>query len=143
MISNPMLYGAIQVMKAEPTPEHQAMLLTELAKARLITPILREQEAPAGERTEEMQGKTGAAQVKFPMLKGPDGKLFFMAFTDKYELEGWKGDKSESALLTLKEYAGLILREGSNAAGMVLNPFGANMIIPAPMLAAIMSAEKR
>ena len=39
-VSNPMLVGAIELMKAEDTPDHRNMFLGELVKASFLTPAI-------------------------------------------------------------------------------------------------------
>ena len=39
-VSNPMLVGAIELMKAEDTPEHRGMFVEELAKAEFLSPAM-------------------------------------------------------------------------------------------------------
>lgn len=51
-VSNPMLMGAIELMKAEDTPEHRNMFIGELGKASFLSPAIvdpapTEGEAPA------------------------------------------------------------------------------------------------
>ena len=82
-VSNPMLVGSIELMKAEDTPEHRNMFVGELLKADLLSPAIVE---PAPE--ENAEGKPVVApgsKVQFPMLNTPDGARFFMAFTDRAE----------------------------------------------------------
>ena len=127
-VSNPMLMGSIELMKAEDTPAHRNMFVGELAKASFLSPAIIEP-APV----EDPEGKLTVApnsKVQFPMLNTPDGAKFFMAFTDE----------------TLDDYAAMILRRDPKgnicpALGMVVNPFGANIIVPREMLAGMMSAK--
>ena len=82
-VSNPMLVGALELMKAEDTPAHRNMFMGELTKASFLTPAIIE---PAP--TEDAEGKLVLApnsKVQFPMLNTPDGAKFFMAFTDAAE----------------------------------------------------------
>ena len=99
-VSNPMLMGAIELMKAEDTPEHRNM--------------------------------------------------FFMAFTDMAEYEKWQEKNPEQRLpyfaLKIEDYAGIVLRKDAKgnicpALGIVVNPFGANIVVPREMLAGMMSAK--
>ena len=39
-VSNPMLVGAIELMKAEDTPEHRSMFVDELVKAEFLSPAM-------------------------------------------------------------------------------------------------------
>ena len=109
-VSNPMLVGALELMKAEDTPAHRNMFMGELTKASFLTPAIIE---PAP--TEDAEGKLVLApnsKVQFPMLNTPDGAKFFMAFTDAAEYEKWQEKNQKFPFFTLKleEYAAMILR---------------------------------
>lgn len=147
-VSNPMLIGAIELMKEEDTPEHRNMFVEELAKASFLSPAIIE---PAP--TEDAEGNLAIAQgskVQFPMLTGAEGMRFFMAFTDMAEYEKWQEKNPEQKLpyfsLKIEDYAGIVLRRDARgnicpALGIVVNPFGANLIVPREMLAGMMSAK--
>ena len=145
-VSNPMLIGAIELMKAEDTPEHRSMFVDELVKAEFLSPAMVD---PAPE--EEAEGQLKIAQgskVQLPMLSASDGTKFFMAFTDRAEYDKWqeRNQKMYTFALKVDEYAGMILRREPNgnlcpALGMVINPYGANIILPREMLASMMSAK--
>lgn len=146
-VSNPMLVGAIELMKAEDTPEHRGMFVEELTKASFLSPAVID---PVPE--EDAEGKPAIApgsRVQFPMLSSSDGKHFFMAFTDEGEYGRWL-EKAQEKLpkfaLTIEEYAAMLFRRDpqgnvSSALGVVINPYGANIILPKEMLAGIMSAR--
>lgn len=147
-VSNPMLMGAIELMKAEDTPEHRNMFVGELAKASFLSPAIVD---PAP--TEGPDGNPVIApgsKVQFPMLTGAEGMRFFMAFTDMAEYEKWQEKNPEQRLpyfsLKIEDYAGIVLRRDAKgnicpALGIVVNPFGANIIVPREMLAGMISAK--
>ncbi len=146
-VSNPMLMGCIELMKEEDTPEHRNMFVTELTKAQLLSPALME---PAPEEDAEGNLKPlPGTKVQFPMLSTSDGKKFLMAFTDRAEYESWQ-EKSNQKLptfaLRFEDYATLLF--GRNAQGnttpglgFVINPVGANIIVPKEMVAGVMAAK--
>lgn len=145
-VSNPMLVGAIELMKAEDTPQHRNMFVEELVKASLLSPALVEP-APV----EGPDGKPAIApgsKVQFPMISRPDGAKFFIAFTDMAEFGKWqeKNQKLPNFSLKIEDYAAMVLRRDAKgnicpALGMVINPFGANIVVPREMLASLMSAK--
>lgn len=139
-VSNPMLVGSIEVMKAEPTPEHKNMFVNEMMKAKFLAPaIITPDPEPDAEGNLKL---TPENKIQFPMLTTPDGRNFFMAFTDKYELKQWKDDENTRTFaLTFDDYIGMVLRQNSPAAGFVLNPYGANIVVPREMLASMMAAK--
>ena len=145
-VSNPMLIGAIELMKAEDTPEHRSMFVEELGKADFLSPAMIDP-APTEGADGELVLAPGS-KVQLPMLSTSDGTKFFMAFTDKTEYDKWqeRNQKIPAVALKIAEYAGMILRREPNgnicpALGMVINPFGANIILPREMLASMMSAK--
>lgn len=146
-VSNPMLMGAIELMKAEDTPEHRNMFLEEVTKASFLAPAIIDPE-PA----EDAEGKPVIAQgskVQFPMLSANDGKRFFMAFTDEREYDKWvekAPKKFPTFALTFDDYAAMVLKRDPQgnicpALGVVINPYGANVILPREMLAGVMSSK--
>ncbi len=144
-VSNPLLVGAIQLMQAEATPEHRKMVSDEIVKAHFLSPatVTPEPEANAAGEVRLAAG----SQVQFPMLSAPDGKKFFVAFTDSMELGKWKNlENQHSFSMTFDDYAGMLFKKDSKgntspAAGFVINPFGANIIVPKEMVAQYL-AEK-
>lgn len=146
-VSNPMLVGAIELMKAEDTPEHRNLFLDEVTKASFLSPAIIEPEP-----TEDEEGKLlieKGSKVQFPMLSTSDGKRFFMAFTEEREYEKWVENapkKFPTFALTFDDYAAMILRKDPQgnlcpALGVVINPCGANVILPREMLAGVISSK--
>lgn len=145
-VSNPMLVGCVQLMRAEDTPEHRNMFVAELMKASLQAPALIDP-APV----EDAEGKltvSAGSRVQFPMLSTPDGKRFYMGFTDPAEYGKWaeRNTPLPSFALKLDDYLGMMFRRDAQgndnpALGLVINPMGDNIVIPREMLAGIMAAK--
>ena len=146
-VSNPMLVGTIELMKAEDTPEHRNMFMEELSRASFLAPAIIDP-APA----EEKEGKPVIApgsKVQFPMLSTNDGKRFFMAFTDEREYEKWvekAPERLSTFALTIDDYIGMVFKKDSQgnicpALGVVINPYGANIILPKEMLAGMVASR--
>ena len=140
VVSNPMLMGTIQLMKADPSPEHKNMFVNEMMKSQFMSPAIVEPKPEA-----DGEGKLKVApgsKIQFPMLTAPDGKRFCMAFTDKMEYEKWKeAQKASFFALSLDELAAMVLRKDSQALGFVINPFSENIVVPREMLASLMAAK--
>lgn len=145
-VSNPMLVGCIELIKAEDTPEHRNMFVAELLRASFQVPAIID---PAPVEDEGGRLKiTPGSRVQFPMLAAPDGKKFYMGFTDQREYEKWVERNQELPTFSLKfdDYINMILRRDpqgndSVAQGVILNPFGANVIIPKEMIAGIVATR--
>lgn len=145
-VSNPMLVGCIELMKAEDTPEHRKMFTAELAKALFQAPAVIDPE-PAADGEGNLTVAPGS-RVQFPMLATPDGKRFFMGFTDQVEYRKWveKNKEMPTFSLRLEDYANMLLRRDAQgnecpALGFVINPMGANVIIPKEMVAGMLAAR--
>lgn len=145
-VSNPMLVGCVQLIRAEDTPEHRNMFVTELMKASLQAPALIDP-APV-EDAEGNLNVTAGSRVQFPMLSTPDGKRFYMGFTDPVEYGKWaeRNNNPPSFALKLDDYLGMMFRRDAQgndnpAMGLVINPLGDNIVIPREMLAGIMAAK--
>lgn len=143
-VSNPMLVGSIELMKADPSPEHKQMFIDEMMKGKFISPVII---TPMPEEDENGKVKlTQENKVQFPMLTAPDGKNFFMAFTDMMEFKKWKkdGESQEDKpffALTMDEFCAMTMRRDSVSMGAVINPFGANILVPREMMASLMAAK--
>ncbi len=146
-VSNPMLVGSIELMKAEDTPEHRGMFMEEVTKALFIAPAVIEPEPQENE-----EGKLAIlpeSKVQFPMIATGDGKYFFMAFTDEGEYGKWLEKASEKLYkfaLNLDDYSAMLMRrdpQGGECAalGVAINPYGANIILPKEMLVGIFTAK--
>ncbi len=145
-ISNPMLVGAMELMKEEDTPEHRKLFLDEVMKANFLAPVIIEP-APVKDETGTFRLQPGS-QVQFPMLKTQNGMHFFMAYTDLTELKKWKDEENQQTfLLRLEDYAQMLFQKDPQgnenpAAGFVINPFGANRAIVRELVASLMAAKQ-
>lgn len=145
-VSNPMLMGCIQLMKAEDTPEHRSMFVEELVKASFQAPAIIEP-APVQDAEGRLTIAPGS-KVQFPMLATKDGKNFFMGFTDPAEYQKWaERDKNLPCFaLRFDDYVNMLFRKDAQgndcpALGIVLNPMGDNVVVPKEMVAGIMAAR--
>lgn len=71
-----------------------------------------------------------------------------MAFTDMREYEKWKEKNPDfpTFALKLEDYGAMLVRKDAQgnacpALGIVINPFGANIVIPSQMLIQMLSAR--
>lgn len=145
-VSNPMLVGCIELIRAEDTPEHRNMFVTELTKGSFLAPAMIDPE-PVADEEGTLSVKPGC-KVQFPMLLAPDGKKFFMGFTDSKEYQKWVERNKEMPFFALKfeDYANMLLGRDAQgnenlAMGLVINPMGANVVVPKEMIIGIMGAR--
>lgn len=145
-VSNPMLVGCIELLKAEDTVEHCNMFLTELLKASLLAPALVD---PAPQEDEEGNLKVlPDSKVQLPMLSMPDGSKYFMGFTDDAEYRLWveKNRPCPAVALVFDDYIGMMMQKDPNgnpcpAQGIILNPCGSNLVVQKDMLAQVMAGR--
>ena len=145
-VSNPMLVGTIELMRAEDTPEHRDMFVAEMMKASFLAPAVVDPKP-----TENAEGElvvAAGSKIQFPMLSAPDGKKFFMAFTDASEYDKWQEKTGVLPTFALKfdDYAAMLFHKNGDGAnvlvsGFVINPVGCNIIVPKEMVANIMAAR--
>lgn len=140
-VSNPLLVGAIELLKEEPTPEHQKMVADEIVKAIYLSPV-KVMSMPEPNEKGEVEFQAGEKQeLQFPALTAPDGKIYFLAFTDEEEFVKWSEHEAHTKFsMSFDDYAGLLFQKdamgnSSPVSGMVINPYGANIVIAKEMIA--------
>lgn len=144
-VSNPMMVGSIELLKAEDTPEHRQMFLDELQKAKFLSPVVIDPVPVPDENGRVTIARD--AKVQFPMLSTEDGRKFFMAFTDWTELKKWRDEENQQTFaMNFDDYAGMLLRKDaqgniSPALGFVINPFGGNIVVTREMVASMIAAK--
>ncbi len=143
-VSNPMLAGAMQLIRADggqAQPAHHAMLLEQLDKAELLAPA----EITAEVDSEGNKLINEKAKVRFPILNAPDGKRLFVLFTDSATIEMAKEKEDPNGLMKMysqdtvvmrfSQMAGMLLSKNPDGSdngifGIILNPFMDNIVIP-------------
>ncbi|MCM1185107.1 MAG: SseB family protein [Lachnoclostridium sp.] len=141
-ITNPMLVGAMELLNAENTPEHRKIFFEEVEKAVFLAPVVID--PPPVADGQGMFRIPPESRVQFPLLKAPDGKQFFMAYTDWDELQKWNNqDNQQTFGLKLTDYADMVFKRNESGemnpvAGVVINPYGGNMALTKEMIAGIL-----
>ncbi len=132
-ITNPMLVGAMELLKAENTPDHRKLVMEEVMHAKFLSPVdIDPKPVPDENGVIKMDPN---AKVQLPMLSTPDGSHFFMAYTDMEELRKWKVEENQQIFgFDFKDYVGMLTQEGSVSRGVIVNPFGHNLLIPKEMI---------
>ena len=137
-ISNPMLIGAMELVKKNKSPENLKVFLDELLHARLISPIVI---TPPPAIDENGKAKlTEENKISIPMIPGPEDKKYFMAFTDMEELQKLKAKGSINVLpFSIKDYAVMMANAADKCDGIAINPASNGPVVNKAMVAAIMS----
>lgn len=131
-VTNPMLVGAIEVLRAEDTPEHRRMVIEELTHSVLLSPVVITPEPIPGE--DGVPRLTPEHNVKVPMIRARE-KNYFMAFTDLGELQKWQKEKKQSVFgFRLVDYLNMLQGAGDTCDGIALNPAGNSLVLSKGML---------
>lgn len=119
------------------SPQNESELITQLKKAEFLSPImmLSPLAKPDGSAVYEEEG----ANIKFMILADDEANLsFFPAFTSREEMMKWRNDAEQEVLnLRLRDFCAMINDSGEKYAGVVIDAFGANLILNAQILNAI------
>lgn len=140
-INNPMLVGAMELLKADNSTRHRDFFLQELMKAHLLTPAM---VTPRPEKDENgMVRMLPDAQIQIPMLSTKEGVRYFMSFTDIQELKKWVKSPEEGQQLLVfgfRDFAAMVKRADSQCDGFAINPGGANIRVTRKMIETIQEA---
>lgn len=126
-VTNPMLVGAMELLRAEDTMDHRRMVVEELTHATLLSPVVITPEPVPGE--DGIPRLTPDHNVKVPMISAK-GKNFFMAFTDLGELQKWQKEEKQSVFgFRFSDYLNMIQGAGETCDGLAINPGGNNLVL--------------
>jgi len=138
-ITNPELLSAIERMNRENSREsREAVLDLVISDARFLAPVTI---TPPPEA--DAQGALGQdTTIQFQLLTNQEGQPFFPAFTGWDELRKLCGPKNQQTLvLSFDDYAGMVLND-NNAAGFVLDPFGACLSFDRAMIGHLVARKQ-
>lgn len=126
-IKNPELVDAMDELKKKRNPDAEKKMLELLKEASFIAPISLntslDQVEPDAEGKRQMQASLLA-------VANSNGEKFFPAFTEWLEYLKWKNDPdAETMIITFDQYCELLLRQGVEIKGIVINPAEANITI--------------
>ncbi len=126
-ITNPNLVNVIKEIKQG--NKEGELFWEEIFKAKFLCPIKME----IGKATQKekhqivLEEETNVALLS---IANERSEHFLMAFTDWDELKKWNHDHNQQALiLSYEDYQGIIIKNDSAYQGMVINPFGENIVL--------------
>lgn len=132
-INNPMLMGALELLRAENTQEHRNLVMQEILRARFLTPVVVEPPLVAGE--DGVARAEADRTINLLLLKAADEKGYFMGYTDMEELKKWKAQTSHQVFaLKFSDYVNMLLKPECEVNGVVINPFDHNLVITKDMI---------
>ena len=136
-ISNPMLVGAMELVKKNKSQENLKLFMDELLHARLISPIII---TPPPTIDENGKAKlTEENKISIPMIPGPDDKKYFMGYTDMEEVNKWTSQpKHQMIAFKFADYVHMLLKPDCEVNGIVINPFDHNLVITKDMVLAML-----
>ena len=127
-ISNPMLVGAMALLKKKNSPENRKLFVDELLHAKLLAPMII---IPPPEVDEDGKRKIAKdSKMTFPMMKSNDDKRFFTVFTDLNEMRQLKAEGYLSVIpVSFKSMGEIMLASGEGCNGIAINPHGESVVL--------------
>ena len=129
-ISNPKLVSAIEGLSNNNATQQK--FFEELAQAKLCPADIQLQNSTRDGK-EIVVGEGSSISVKH--IEDTEGNKFLMAFTDWKELYKWNSSKEQQTVIFgYKDFQSIMKEARDVYSGIVINPFGANIVITLPML---------
>ena len=142
-IENPALVYAMYEMKEKKTQEAEAKFISELRKATFISPAIIEVKDENGEFViaDESKPSNGEVRVSFMMLSSEDGTKYLPAFTSLDEVRKWREEeKLQTVVGNFDRYINFVASDPNNISGVVIAPFGSNIILSNQLIGGLKSA---
>lgn len=138
-VGNPALKAAITRLKGENTPQNLNIVINEMMRTVFMVPaVIDTGKTPPKPDANGRIALPKNTKINFMLLTDPQGKRYYMAFTDPQELKKWKTPPKtfQSMMLRFDDFANM-LEKNTEIAGLVLNPFGETIRFEAPMVASL------
>lgn len=131
-IANPDLVNVIKGIKQGNKEEE--LFWKEIFKSKFLCPINMEIGKTTQKESDEIVLEEGTS-IALLSIDNEQSEHFLMAFTDWGELKKWKQNQNQQTLvLSYEDYQEIIIKNDSVYQGMVINPFGENIILDRQML---------
>lgn len=132
-ITNPDLVNVIKEIKQGYKKEE--LFWKEMFEAKFLCPVNMKFGSTSRKENQKIVVGEGSS-INLFSIDNKQGEHFLMAFTDWMELKKWKQSHDQQTLiLSYEDYQGIILKNDSVYQGMVINPFGENIILDRQTLA--------
>lgn len=131
-VENP---GLLDVMnQLRQGKDSEEVFFSELFQAKFLCPAQVElKDAVKGKGGKVSVG--GESAVSPTSIRDQEGNHFLMAFTDWREIRKWSEEKNlKTLVLTYEDYQHIIIDGDSPYAGVVINPYGANIVLNKDMM---------
>ncbi|MBQ9329315.1 MAG: enhanced serine sensitivity protein SseB C-terminal domain-containing protein [Solobacterium sp.] len=123
-VKNDSLKEAMDHLRETRTRDNEIRMFEELQKARFLVPV-------------QFSGEQPNLQLRFVMINTPDKKSYFPAFTDETEANKMnlpEGENRQYIVRTLKEFEPIFKDTRGQSAGVVVNPFSNNILLPRDLI---------
>lgn len=126
-IKNPDLVAAMANFKQQQTKSNETTMLDAIQAASFIAPITLRSNLSDAEPDENGQRQV---QASLMAVSNNSGAKFFPAFTDWLEFLKWKNDPdAETMVITFDQYCDIIIKQGADINGIVINPAETNIVV--------------
>lgn len=126
-VENIELIRAIEKLKNQQNSENEYELFTELIKANLLVPVLKNKDMSNRNENEVL---TQDIEISIQDIQNPKGERYIPIFTDWSELKKSKFESPVDALVfTYNDYKKVIIERKSKWMGVVINPYTHNIIL--------------
>ena len=141
-ISNPMLVGAMALLKKKNSPENRKLFVDELLHAKLLTPVLITPPPVVDGNGNRKLSKE--SKMTFPMLKDKDDKRYISVFTDLNEMRQLKSDGYMTVIpVAFKGLAEMVAASEEACSGVAINPYGESVVLNRAYIETIAGSQKK
>lgn len=131
-VENPELLDVMNQLRQGKGSEE--VFFSELFQAKFLCPAQVELKGAVKEKRGKVSVGEGST-ISPVSIRDQEGNHFLMAFTDWREIRKWSEEKNLKALvLTYEDYQHIIIDGDSPYAGVVINPYGANIVLNKDMM---------
>lgn len=126
-ITNEILVDIIRKVKQNEVGEE--LFWEEIFKAKFLCPV----KMNIGEKVQSEDNEIVLEQgsnISLLSIDNSQGEHFLMAFTDWNEVTKWRQEENQQTLiLKYEDYQKILMKNDSPYHGMVINPFGENVVL--------------
>lgn len=134
-INNPMLMGALELLRAENTADHRNMVMQEVLHAQFLSPVV--VDPPLVPDENGVARMTAENKINLLMLTAADEKRYFMAYTDMEELKKYNTNVEYQIFgFRFSDYVKMLLNPSGDPSnnGIIVNPYDHKLVITKAMI---------
>jgi len=134
-ITNPELVESIKVFQSEQTQRNEHRMLEQLKIARYLMVFEGELHHDTPDSNGRSTLQTGST-LKFTLLRDSSGTPLHFAFTDWPAVYKWNNKPNQKTFIVrFDDLSSMVLREGSDSSGVLINPGSSNLFLVRQQLA--------